>query len=121
MAVNDLEKEWGKCKITVGEFEHCGFIYKQIENGDIEMHQNHYIDRVEPLDFPEHVDLEKVCRDQDAAACVTVLGRRGRLVKFRLDLAIFCGSLQRWYVGMKKLITIVKYAKKYEIVHTWDF
>ena len=37
----EMEKEVGKLKTAVGEFEHCGIQHKQLDNGDVLIHQNH--------------------------------------------------------------------------------
>ena len=56
--ITELEKEVGKSKTAVGEFDHCGIEYKQIEKGDILIHQNHCTARLHPLILPKECNSE---------------------------------------------------------------
>ena len=55
-----LEKQVGKLKTAVGEFEHCGIKHCQSPNGETVIHQNRYSEQLSCLSVPVGVNLESL-------------------------------------------------------------
>ena len=56
-----LETRIGKLKADVGEFEHCGIMHRQLADGSIVIHQNHYVSQLSALPLDKTRELESLC------------------------------------------------------------
>ena len=119
-----LEKEVGTLKKESGSFEHCGIMHRQLDNGDIVIHQNHYTPNLMALNIPKEAKLESFCGDTDIAAYMSLLGGVAWVVNTRAEIAIFVGALQRVaktpkYKDMKRLNTVLRFMKKHPMETTF--
>ena len=116
-----MEKEVGVLKKAVGDFEHCGIMHRQLPNGDVTIHQNHYTPQLNALSIPGDTNLEALCCPTDHAAYMSLLGAVAWMVNTRADVAIFVGALQRVaknprIIDMKRLNTVLKFMKKHQVI-----
>ena len=92
-----LEKEFGALKVQKDKFEHCGLIHEANPDGSIIVHQNHYGERLKPI------DLTGVTLDQPTAACSPMqceayssgVGAIAWMAQTRIDVLVHIQSLQR--------------------------
>ena len=112
----------GVLKKAVGDFEHCGIMHRQLPNGDVTIHQNHYTPQLNALSIPGDTNLEALCCPKDHAAYMSLLGAVAWMVNTRADVAIFVGALQRVaknprIIDMKRLNTVLKFMKQhYDVI-----
>ena len=89
LIIQCLEKEVGKLKTAVGEFENCGIKHCQASNGDLVIHQNHYAGQLSGLSIPIGVNLEHLCSEADHSAYQSLLGAVAWTVNIRTEI-VFC-------------------------------
>jgi Reverse transcriptase (RNA-dependent DNA polymerase) len=93
--VDTLEKAFGKCKTAYRVFEHCGILHEQSDDlKTVRIHQNHYVQQLQPLDLAgmrDNVELN----DSQHADYLSLLGGLSWTVQTRMDIAVFICALQR--------------------------
>ena len=92
-----LEDSFGKLKVQMRVFEHCGIKHEQsADNETVKLHQNHYVSQLQPMDLSTvNVAANKPLDEQQTAEYLSLLGGLSWTVQTRLDTAIYICSLQR--------------------------
>jgi len=95
-----LEKHVGKLKIVsayLSSFEHCGVVHHQLGDFSISLSQNHYTEKLRPLDL-SNVDItrpETPVSPEMHALYLSLLGGISWLTLTRADISIYTQALQR--------------------------
>ena len=117
--IQRLEERFGSMKVQEGKFEHCGIVNEQDEFGDIDLHQNPYVDQIKPLEakhlerHSDETDLQKL----KYSVFRTVLGALSWLAQTRYDVAVYVAAMQRVAntptVGhVRKLAKVVRWVRR---------
>jgi hypothetical protein len=95
--LQELTARFGELKVQWNEFEHCGLMYKQLDDFSVQICQDHYVLGLKPVDMTA-VD----CTKTDVALTklqhsdyLSLLGGLSWLSQSRLDVAIYVQALQR--------------------------
>ena len=115
-----FEKHVGEFKKKVGDFEHCGIMHKQLEDGPIVIHQNHYVNQLKPIPLTKEQSMDALCSPTDSGAYTSLLGGVAWVVNTRADIAIFVGTLQRLakdpkYIDIKRLNIVLRILKRHPL------
>ena len=92
-----LETAFGKLKVAMRVFEHCGIKHEQSsDNQTIRLHQNHYTSQLGLMDLSQ-IDLKKnkPLNEAQTAEYLSLLGGLSWTTQTRMDTAIYVCALQR--------------------------
>ena len=100
-ALDDLQKgleaAFGKLKVEIGSFEHCGIKHFEQEDGSLTLSQDHYVTQLKriPISASERASPDTVCSPSLHSQFRTLLGGLSWFTQTRADISCYVGSLQR--------------------------
>ena len=93
-------------------------MHRQLPDGDITMHENHYTLQLSPLTSPKEAKLDSLRGTTDITAYMSCLGAVAWMENTRAEIAMFVCALQRAAttpkcIDMKRLNTVLRFINRH--------
>lgn len=113
-----LEQHFGKLKLHVGEFEHCGIIHKQDPvSFTVTLSQDHYCKQLKTIPLVKQISDDEPLTVEIRTLFESLLGALSWLTQTRPDICIYVQALQRISkkatgIHVKRINRITKWVKR---------
>lgn len=119
LILSALERAFGKLKVSMRVFEHCGIKHEQSsDNSTIRLHQNHYTSQLNVMDLSAiNTKKNEPLTESQITEYLSLLGGLSWTTQTRMDTAIYVCALQRAAKAplaehAARLNMVVKWAKR---------